>query len=151
MVLPRPASFLLHPMVLVFQPQPSTAEEPEGVAELESAAEPEGAVELEGAMEPEGAGEAEGSAELGSAVETEHPVRIKELMQFVETESLALGVEEVSGNLSFFFISSMASSYVALAPTGGPRCCSELASPFQVHHPALLKQPVIEEAMWDMS
>lgn len=111
-------------MVLVFQPQPSTAEEPESV-ELEGAREAEGAGEAEVAAEPDGAGEAEGAAELGSPAETERPVRIKELMQFVETEPLALGVEEVSGNLSVFFISSVTSSYVALPPTGGPPGCSE--------------------------
>ncbi|XP_075367152.1 hydrocephalus-inducing protein homolog [Mycteria americana] len=35
------------------------------------------------------------AAELEGAAETQSPVRIKELMQFVETEPLALGVEEV--------------------------------------------------------
>lgn len=41
-----------------------------------------------------------GAVELEGAAETESPVRIKELMQFMEAEPLALGVEEVSGNLT---------------------------------------------------
>lgn len=59
-------------MVLVFQPRPSTAVELESAAELEGAA------------------------------ETQSLVKIKELMQFIEAEPLALGVEEVSGNQSYF-------------------------------------------------
>ncbi|XP_008933568.1 PREDICTED: hydrocephalus-inducing protein homolog, partial [Merops nubicus] len=39
--------------------------------------------------------ELEGAVELEGAAETQSPLEIKELMQFVETEPLALGVEEV--------------------------------------------------------
>ncbi|XP_071670318.1 hydrocephalus-inducing protein homolog isoform X2 [Patagioenas fasciata] len=83
------------------KPQPSTAEESEDV-ELEGAGEAEGAGEGEDgageavvAAEPDGAGKVEGAGEAEGAAEAEHPVKIKELMQFVETEPLALGVEEV--------------------------------------------------------
>ena len=40
------------------------------------------------------------AAELEGAAETQSLVGIKELMQFMETEPLALGMEEVSGNLT---------------------------------------------------
>jgi len=49
-------------------------------------------------------------------VETQSSVRIKELRHYVEAEPLALGVEEVSGNLSCFQVSSVASSYIAPVP-----------------------------------
>lgn len=91
------------------------------------------------------------AAELEGAAETQSPVRVKELMQFMEAEPLALGVEEVSGNLSHFCVASVASSYVVPTPNGGPRCCSQSGlTPLQAHRTALLKRLVIGEAVQDV-
>lgn len=40
------------------------------------------------------------AAELEGAPEPQSPVRIRQVIQFRETEPLGLGAEEVSGNLS---------------------------------------------------
>ena len=49
-------------------------------------------------------------------------------------------------------VSSVASSYVAPPPTGGPRCCSQSGlTSLQAHRTALLKQLVTGEATQDMS
>ncbi|NXS60518.1 HYDIN protein, partial [Brachypteracias leptosomus] len=58
---------------------------------------------LEGPAEQgEGAAEQESAVELEDAVETHRPVEIKELMPFLETEPLTLGVEEVFDVLPLF-------------------------------------------------
>lgn len=78
--------------------------------------------------------------ELEGAADAPRPVEIKELVQFMETEPLALGVEEVSGNLSRFHVSSVANRDVAITHTGGRLQCSQSGlTSFQVHCMALLR------------